>query len=107
MIINNLHIKRISIPPHKTHSVLLIDANAMLPITISVKRLQSVSRWHLKVLERDGRVQNGEFYECPSLQISGKISAPPRSPKSFCVFIAETRNHLSMLTQYDTNALQY
>jgi len=76
VIINNLDIKRIYIPPHKAHSVLINNADAVLPLAISVKRFQSVPRWYPEVLERDCRVQNGEFYERSSLQISRKIPSP-------------------------------
>jgi len=42
MIVNNLDIKGISILPNKAHSILIVDANAVLPFAISMKRFQTL-----------------------------------------------------------------
>lgn len=58
MVIRNFYIKRISIPPHEAHAILIVNPNAVLSRPIPAKRFQMISRRHLQVIERDGRVQN-------------------------------------------------
>lgn len=106
VIIDNLDMEGISVPPHEAHSVLIIDSNAVLPRAGSVK--QSISRRYSQILERDSRVQNGELYERSSLQISGKVPAPAGLPQPFRVLVAKAADHrrpiilLQILTRHDT-----
>jgi hypothetical protein len=93
VIIDNFDIKGIPTSPHEAHSVLIIDANAMLPLACSVERFQTIARGHSKVLKRDCRVQNGKLYERSSLQIGGKASTLAGLPQPFRLFVAKTNNH--------------
>ncbi len=64
MVINNLNVSRSIIPPGKTDTVLPIDSDAELPLTIFFQRLQSVARWNLEIVQVPYRVQLIEFSCC-------------------------------------------
>jgi len=76
VIIDNLDIESIPIPPNKTHPVLIINSDTVLPLATSVKRLQSVPWRHAQVREGDCGIEKRKFYECSSFQVGWKISAP-------------------------------
>lgn len=44
-------------PPAETNTKLFIDADAVLPGTFTLKRLQAVPGWHLEILEPTGDLQ--------------------------------------------------
>jgi len=69
VIVDNFYVKSISVPPNETHTVLIVDSNAMQSLTICSKRLQSVSRRDSQVIERHSRMQNGEFLKSPAVKI--------------------------------------
>jgi hypothetical protein len=80
VIIHDLYFKSVPIPPPETHTVLIVDSNAMLSRAISAKQLQMISRWHLQVIQRDGRIQNGKFLESSSVQIGRQVTTLTQLP---------------------------
>jgi len=52
VIVSNLYFAWTSFTPNKADSVLLIDSNAVLPFSISDKRLKPVTRWNFQLFER-------------------------------------------------------
>ncbi len=66
MIIHNLNLKGTAGMPHETDTVLIVDPNAVLPRPVSAQGLEPVSRWRPKVVELDGRIQNGELLKRPA-----------------------------------------
>jgi hypothetical protein len=80
VIINDLYVKRISVPPYETDTVLIIDPNAVLSAAISAKRLQLAPRWNPQVVERDGCIQNSQFLKSPPLKIGRQATTLARSP---------------------------
>jgi hypothetical protein len=71
MVIRDLHVKSISIAPNETHSIMIVDSNAVLPSTITAKPLQVIPWRHPQVIELEGGIQDGELLERSSVQISG------------------------------------
>ena len=47
VVIHDLDVKGVPIPPYKTHTVLIVDSNAVLSKAAAAKGLQMVSRRHL------------------------------------------------------------
>ena len=64
VVIDDLYLKCISVPPYKTHAILIVDSNAVLSSAVSAKCLQLIAWRHLQIVERDRCVQNCEFLEC-------------------------------------------
>src|SRR5208282_1433306 len=102
VVVDDLDPKGISVPPHETHAVLVVDTNAVLPGAIPAKRFELITRRHLQIVERDRGVQNGKFFERPNLQIRRQIPAPARLPQPLRFPVPETPDHLLY-----TNAVRY
>jgi hypothetical protein len=56
MVVYDLYVKRVSVPPDETHSVLIVDSNAVLSCAFAVQRFQPISGWHLQVIQRHGGI---------------------------------------------------
>ena len=100
--IHDLYVKSIPIPPQEADTVLIVDANAVLSRAVSAQCLQMITRWHPQIIELDGRIQDGEFLESSSVQISGQVTRLARPPEPFRLPVPETRQHDFILTPYDT-----
>src|SRR5216684_493062 len=63
MIINDLYVYRAwcSVRPFKTNPPLVIDANAVLTLSLTCERLKPIARQHEKVLERGSDFQPVEL----------------------------------------------
>jgi len=74
MIINDLHFVGVVLPPQKANSPPLIDADAVLALTVSFQLLQ-VIRWrHLEVNEGASIVQHSQLPICNLLDIRGQAA---------------------------------
>jgi hypothetical protein len=51
MIVHNLHIVGIAIMPSKADSPLLVDADAVLPLAISLQCFQMVTGWAVEICQ--------------------------------------------------------
>jgi hypothetical protein len=80
VIIGNLDLKSIPVPPQETDTILIIDPNAVLSPAISAKRLQLVPWWNSQVVELDSCIQNGQFLKGPPLKIRGQAAILARLP---------------------------
>ncbi len=111
MVIRNLYVKRISVPPDEAHAILIVNPNAVLSRPIPAKRFQMISRRHLQVIERDGRIQNRQFLECPASRDQPEVAALARPPQCFGFLVPETRDHslaryFAILARHDTTVKQ-
>jgi hypothetical protein len=58
VIVNDLDVVGISVPPTKADAPLIVDANAMLAVSVAVSPLQPVAGRHTEVVESIAR-RNG------------------------------------------------
>jgi hypothetical protein len=71
VVIDDFHIYRTLIGPSETGSVLIIYADAVLPLAISSQRLQPVPWWRAQEVEGVRSIKHGEFpcrYICNSCE---------------------------------------
>ena len=71
MIVNNLHVRRAALRPSETDSVPLVHTNAVLTFAVTVKRLQTVSRWNLQLADRFNGIELIESPGGDSPQLAG------------------------------------
>jgi hypothetical protein len=57
VVVYNLNVVCVAIPPNETDSPLIVDANAVLSSTVALERFEMVARWNTKFLQRPGSVQ--------------------------------------------------
>ena len=55
--------------PHEAKAPLIVDANAVLPPTVTRKSFQFVAGWNSKVIQVGGSVQHGELAHRYGLEI--------------------------------------
>ncbi|PWC62089.1 hypothetical protein TSH7_15800 [Azospirillum sp. TSH7] len=58
MVINDLHLVDAVLAPDEADTPLVVDADAMLPSSISSERFQSVPRWRTQILQHCRSVQH-------------------------------------------------
>jgi hypothetical protein len=61
MIVHDFHVSRVATCPHKTEATLIVDANAVLPLSSAFKRFQVVARQRTKVSQVFRFVECREF----------------------------------------------
>jgi len=57
VVINDFNLVGMPVKPHKTHTPLIVDANAVLTGTITAQSLQPVAWRHTQEIERGSSVQ--------------------------------------------------
>jgi hypothetical protein len=99
VIIHNLNLKGITIPPDETHTILIVNSNTVLPDTVSMQSFELIAWWNLQVVERPRCIQDSEFLEGSELKIGGNPTALPRLPEPLGFFVPKTQDHpISILT---------
>jgi len=61
MIVNNFNVKCIAASPNETKAPLIVDSDAMLPVTILVKSLQAIPWRRCKVSQLGSTIQLPEL----------------------------------------------
>jgi hypothetical protein len=51
MVVHNLDITGIALSPHKTNPPLIVNSNAVLPLSISTQGFQAVSWWNAQIIQ--------------------------------------------------------
>jgi hypothetical protein len=98
MVINNLHIVSVALLPGKTNTPLVINANAILSLTVAVKLFYSIRGRNLQIRYRFSRVQNFQFITCPFLYVWRQFTRE-LTAKQFCgFFIGKAFYHFQMIT---------
>jgi hypothetical protein len=96
VVIDDFHIYRTLIGPTETNSVLIIYADAVLPLAISSQNFQPVPRWRAQEVEGVRSIKHGEFpcrhvcNNCEPTRLAGLEESPS-------VAAAETSYHVGSL----------
>ena len=61
MVIHNLNIVRIAVAPHKADAPLIVDANAVLSLSIALERFQVITRRRRQVAQLCCDIQLSKF----------------------------------------------
>jgi hypothetical protein len=61
VVINNFDLVGVSIAPHETDPPLIVDANAVLSLSISIQRLQTVTRRSSQISQLGCTVELSQF----------------------------------------------
>ena len=93
MVIDNLNSLRMAISPEKADTPLIIDANAILPLAITLQRLKPIRGRQPKIFQSDSRINRVELHKCPLLNLSRKSFHELALKDSFGVGIAKGFNH--------------
>jgi hypothetical protein len=93
VIVDDLNLVGIAIPPAKADAPLLVHANTVLAGSIAPELLQSITRRHAEVAELLGRVHRHEFPQHRALEIRRISSNGLASEQSLGIAIGEGMDH--------------
>ena len=69
MAIHDFNIMRIAILPFKTNAPPIVDADAILPSSISAQFFQSIRRWNAQVIQGYSTIEHPQFAQGDLLNI--------------------------------------
>ncbi len=100
MVIDNLDVVSIATFPAKTDPPLVVDANAMLPYSITCQLLEAVARRHAEVIERGSRVDLGKLAQRDSLNRMRQLADRLPVEEALRVLVPEAADHARILTRH-------
>jgi hypothetical protein len=99
MRVNNLYIVEFSTFPHEADAVLIVDSNAVLPLSVAAQRFKVVSWRYSQIVQVHCVVQVLQFPQGHALNLRRKTPALARLVKPLCIRVLKVRYHqkLSLL----------
>lgn len=105
MIVRNLDFECIVTAPYKTDPVLVVDANTVLPLPITVKLFEVVAGWMFEIVQLLGTVQHGQL---PPGDIGwGRSAGLAGLPDLRRLPIGESPDHRGIVTLSVNNVNRY
>jgi len=100
VIVGDLNIVGVAVPPHEAHPELIIDANAVLALSVTAEFFQPIAGRNSQILQAKARMQRGQF---PLSDISQIRRRHPLAlacvPKLFRVPVRERLDHCSQFNE--------
>jgi hypothetical protein len=97
MIVHYLHLFRVTNLPNETDSPLVIDSDAVLSLSISLKRFKSIRRRQTKIFQAGGSIYSVELHKRTLLNGRRRLTRKPPMKNSFGFSAAERLDHKSMV----------
>jgi hypothetical protein len=105
VIVGDLDLERIVATPYEANSVLIVDPDTALSLTIAAKFLQAIAGRALQIVERRGTVQHREF---PFRGARWRSPARPAgSPDFRRPLVGESLDHWAIVTHPVNNVKRY
>ena len=92
MVVADFHLVCIRADPSEANPPLVIDADGMLSLEVSLECLESISRGHPQIGKLSGSVQLDKFAECDASEC-GKPSTRSGFMQASRLFVFEGNNH--------------
>jgi hypothetical protein len=93
MVVRNLHIEGVSLTPYEAEAVLIVNADAVLALPITLQPFQAISRWQDKVLQSTGSIQHLQLLERNAKDGARETSATFVFPEIFRVCVPKRLDH--------------
>ncbi len=90
MIVGDFYLHSALVCPDKAHSPLVIDPDAVLPLSVPTQGFQSVGGWHPKVSERYGCQYPLYSHSRSSLDVRRQSPNVPSNEEALSVVILES-----------------
>jgi hypothetical protein len=89
----------IAVPPCEADAILIVDPDAVLPLSVAAQRLQPIARRNQKIREGRGAIESDEAPKGHSSDAGEFLdSLTPKEP--FRLFTPEAPDHESILTAF-------
>src|SRR2546430_539760 len=99
MIIHNLHVVSITLVPAKADAPLFVDADAVLPGSISGQLFQSITRNCSKIFKLFGRIELSQLTQGDALHVHGQLSCGLAVEKCSRLAVAKAADHYIIITR--------
>jgi hypothetical protein len=93
VIVRYLNVQGILVFPSEADAKLVVDADAVLALTISTEFLEAIARGEIKIIDPHREADSLQSSQRDAGDIS-EFPASPGKPKLPCVFIREGPNHV-------------
>ncbi|MGA8892300.1 MAG: hypothetical protein WB493_12075 [Anaeromyxobacteraceae bacterium] len=95
--IHEFDVTRVAILEAKTHSPLIVDANAPLARTVASETLQAVGGRHSQVIDAGDRIQLDESHDRASADLEGNAAGFARRVKVLGSRVRERPDHVRLI----------
>ena len=93
MAIDNLDVPRLVVAPNKTDPPLVVGADAMLTLPVTVQRFQAIAGRHSKIVQQCGRFDRQQLSASPPLDLLRQVANGVASEERRCTFIGKALDH--------------
>jgi hypothetical protein len=101
MVVADFHIVGVLSLPAEADAPLVVDTDRVLSRSVSSKRLQTITGWHSKIVQRARSVQLHELPQGDTLDLGRKSVRTFASPKALRSTARETSDHEVIVSQGD------
>jgi hypothetical protein len=105
MVVADFHVMGVLSLPSKADAPLVIDTDRVLSSSVSSERLQPITGWHSKIVQRARSIQLHELPQGNAFDRGRKSVGAFASPKALRSAARETRDHDVIVSQGDTPSI--
>jgi hypothetical protein len=103
VVISDCYIENIAVNKAEPHTPLTIDADAPLPISVSVQCLQPVGWGEPQFIDRNGVFELIQTQYRAAQDVGWQSAGFPRAKQAFGLFVGKAANHASNHKQFVYN----
>ena len=107
MVVDNLNFVRVVRTPPKANPPLSIDADTVLPGSVSFQLFQAVRRGYAQVIKRGRGVEHAELPQAGTLHVGAQSPYRSALEKTLRVSILEALDHTANITSRAINVQRY
>ena len=107
MVIANLHIMCVALPPDETDTPLFINPDAILTFSVSGQFFKPVSRWYFQIIKALGGIEQKEFPVGCALEIRRETLDVYPVENILRSSVPEILGHGNILTRCVINVKRY
>lgn len=105
MVVADFHVMGVLSLPAKADAPLVVDTDRVLSNSVSSERLQTITGWHSKIVQRARSIQLHELPQGNTYDLGRKSVGAFASPKALRPAARETCDHDVIVSQGDTPSI--
>ena len=98
MIIDYFNVVRVPFRPHETNSELIVDANAVLALSVAAKRLQTVARGCSQIRKLKRTMEEEKLLQRRAAKIYRETPTFSGIPQELRIGVGEASDHPHIIT---------
>jgi hypothetical protein len=89
VVVDNLDLPRLVVAPDKTDPPLVVDADAVLTLPVTVQRFQAIAGRHPQIVQQCGRIDRQQLGASPPLDLLRQVADGVASEDRRCAFVGK------------------